>query len=208
MSATQGNELKEPAPGDVCPKRFGLNFDPPSIVLEYLEVSTGKLFHRRVGLRRLRPTSDPLRVAEKLRQKNRALLAEDAVTLDQIVSLVKRLQESLSEKASSGTFATRSVNGAKEPDKLDSVGESKTVETKDKDNDENKPKDDGFDYSQENLNKLSQEELDMHKARMDVVFLKNQIKPGEPGFVYDVQVDFPEPEESGWDSEDDWENST
>ncbi|CAJ1399862.1 unnamed protein product [Effrenium voratum] len=64
-------------PGEVCPRRFGLNYDPPAIILEYLEVSTGKLFHRKVGLKRLRAGTDPARVAEKLRQSNRPLLTED-----------------------------------------------------------------------------------------------------------------------------------
>jgi len=88
----------DPELGDVCPKRFGLNYDPPSIVLEYLQLSTGKLFHRRIGLRRLRKSSDPGRVAEKLRQRNKVLLEEDKVSLDQIVTLVKKLQESLKDE--------------------------------------------------------------------------------------------------------------
>merc|ERR1719420_724336 len=85
-------------PGDICPKRFGLTYDPPSIVLEYLQISTGKLFHRKIGLRRLRPGTDPSRVAEKMRQKNEALLAEDKVSFEQLVSLVRRLQETLASE--------------------------------------------------------------------------------------------------------------
>ncbi|CAE8591221.1 unnamed protein product [Polarella glacialis] len=165
----------------VCPKRFGLNYDPPSIVLEYLEVSTGKLFHRRVGLRRLRASSDPARVAEKLRQKNRALLAEDSVSFDQIVCLVKKLQESLSDKAAAA------VNGL-------TGGLNRSAP----------PQRDAFDYQKADLNKLSEAELTQHKERMDVAFLKNQKKPGDAGYEYDVQVDFPDGEnENDWDSEED-----
>mmetsp|Transcript_66541 Transcript_66541/g.187408 ORF Transcript_66541/g.187408 Transcript_66541/m.187408 type:complete len:179 (+) Transcript_66541:98-634(+) len=164
----------EPSVGDVCPKRVGLNYDPPSIIFEYLQVSTGKLFHRRIGLKRLRPNSDPTRIAEKLRQKNRALLAEETVSFDQLVSLVQRLQE-----------------GQRLPEV---VAEKAPA-----------PAEKGFDYHKTDLNKLSPEELVKHKAKMDLMFFKNQKKPGEPGFVYDVQVDFPTEcqQDSGWDSEDD-----
>ncbi|CAK0893318.1 unnamed protein product, partial [Prorocentrum cordatum] len=84
---------------DVAPKRFGLNFNPPSIIVEYLQTSTGKLFHRRIGLRKLRAGCDAAHVAEKLRQKNAALLGEDRVPFDQIVSLVRRLQDHTAERA-------------------------------------------------------------------------------------------------------------
>merc|ERR1719162_1460585 len=80
---------------DISPKRFGLTYDPPSIVLEYLQVSTGKLFHRKIGLRKLNLGTDASRVAEKMRQKNSVLLAEDKVSFDQLVSLVRRLQETM-----------------------------------------------------------------------------------------------------------------
>merc|ERR1712137_617476 len=77
---------------DSCPKRFGLIYDPPSLILEYRQVSTARLFHRRIGLKRLKPSSDPVHIAESIRRKNRHLLGEDKVFLDQLVSLVKKLQ--------------------------------------------------------------------------------------------------------------------
>lgn len=177
----------EPKEDDVCPKRFGLNFDPPTIVLEYLEVSTGKLFHRRIGLRRLRPTSDAARVAEKLRQKNQALLAEDRVSFEQIVSLVKRLQES---QVSAPHCGDAHSPGASEQG--GSPLDSQSINN-------------GVDYHTANLNKLSEEELLQHKAKMDVAFFKNQKKRTDPDFVYDIRVDFDteQGQPSGWDSDED-----
>lgn len=175
--------------GDVCPKRFGLNYDPPSIILEYSQISTGKLFHRRIGLRRLRVSSDPARVAEKLRQKNRALLAEDRVSFDQIVSLVTRLQEDLAHRDTAAS-ADKALGGEKVGAAIGNRAER-------------------IDYHTANLNKLSPEEVLKHKAQMDVVFYKNQKKPGDPDFVYDVQVDF-EADASApndWDSEEDLDAS-
>eukprot|EP00438_Fugacium_kawagutii_P013663 Skav213136 [mRNA] locus=scaffold107:376351:402111:+ [translate_table: standard] len=85
--------------GEVCPRRFGLNYDPPAIILEYLEVSTGKLFHRKVALKRLRSSTDPARVAEKLRQVNRPLLTEER--------WVKKLQQSMHQKGSTTSAGTK-----------------------------------------------------------------------------------------------------
>jgi len=89
----------------VCLRRFGLNFDPPSIVLEYERPSSGRLFHRRIGLRRLGSTADPSRTAEKIRRQNKALLAEDQVPFEQLVSVVARLQARQCEKAEKGATA-------------------------------------------------------------------------------------------------------
>ena len=41
-----------------------------------------------------------------------------------------------------------------------------------------------------NLNKLSDNELAAHKRGMDKQFEKNQLKPGDHGFVYDKVVEF------------------
>ena len=46
------------------------------------------------------------------------------------------------------------------------------------------------DLKNKNLNKLSDAELAAHKRAMDKDFSKNQLKPGDQGFVYDKVVDF------------------
>jgi len=67
-----------------------------------------------------------------------------------------------------------------------------------------------------NLNVLTTAELDLQKEEMDVLFVKNQVKPDEPEFEYDKQKDFEgEKIESGWDEaeglddneQDFWESS-
>ena len=55
--------------------------------------------------------------------------------------------------------------------------------------------DDGVD-----LNKVSDEELRRRKDLMEVGFLQNQKRPGDPGFVYDLQVEFNPTKRSEWDS--------
>jgi len=57
---------------------------------------------------------------------------------------------------------------------------------------------------EEDLNKLSDEELQRRKDIMDLDFEKNSIGKGHPDFVYDKEVDFDgEKEEGGWDDETD-----
>lgn len=77
---------------DLRPKRFGLKYNPPTLILEYLVPSTGKLFHRRMCLKATKiKRMDPKRVAEKLREKNPVYLAEDKIRFDQVVELVAKL---------------------------------------------------------------------------------------------------------------------
>jgi centrosomal protein CEP19 len=58
----------------------------------------------------------------------------------------------------------------------------------------------------EDLNKLGDDALRRKKEIMDHTFIKNHIKPEDPEFVYDKQIDFDqnvnEKVESGWDAED------
>ncbi|CAD7943341.1 unnamed protein product [Amoebophrya sp. A120] len=76
----------------VVPKRFGLKYDPPQVVLEYLDPSSGKLFHRVMGLSKLKPDTDPVKVALKLKEKNEEYLSDDKVAIEQLVSLITKLQ--------------------------------------------------------------------------------------------------------------------
>jgi hypothetical protein len=41
------------------------------------------------------------------------------------------------------------------------------------------------------LNKLDDEELKVHKDKMEGLFLKNYKDPKDRGFVYDIEVLFP-----------------
>lgn len=47
-----------------------------------------------------------------------------------------------------------------------------------------------IDYHSLNLNKLSDHELQQHKAAMDKDYQKNFVKKGDKDFVYDKKVDF------------------
>ncbi|KAG2452597.1 hypothetical protein HYH02_002834 [Chlamydomonas schloesseri] len=56
------------------------------------------------------------------------------------------------------------------------------------------------------LNRVSELELKMAKQAMEEDFRKNQLRPGDPGYVYDKQVEFtPAKEANDWDDSDDEE---
>lgn len=48
--------------------------------------------------------------------------------------------------------------------------------------------DDFLEDSEEDLNKLDDDELQKKKAHMDVGFEKNKKRPGDVGYQYDIQV--------------------
>ena len=49
---------------------------------------------------------------------------------------------------------------------------------------------------------MSTEELNQRKSEMDVLFEANQVKPTDPKYEYDKEVDFDLGKvESGWDSD-------
>lgn len=57
---------------------------------------------------------------------------------------------------------------------------------------------------EKDLNKVSEEELKLAKSLMNKDFERNQIRPGDPGYVYDKRVQFKPTQKSNWDdSEED-----
>ncbi|XP_028855637.1 centrosomal protein of 19 kDa [Denticeps clupeoides] len=61
------------------------------------------------------------------------------------------------------------------------------------------------DPNEEDLNKLGDEELACRKAQMDELFERNRKRKGDPDFVYDLEVDFPDQakrETCSWDEEE------
>ena len=59
------------------------------------------------------------------------------------------------------------------------------------------------DFETEDLNKLDTETLKQKKAKMDVLFNKNQKKPGDEDFEYDIQEDFEPKMDNEWDMDED-----
>jgi len=76
-----------------------------------------------------------------------------------------------------------------------------------KDDDVNNGVDDSYgegflEDSDEDLNKLEDQDLNTKKAKMDVAFERNRKRPGDPGYKYDVQKEFVGTKPSEWDEEE------
>ena len=51
------------------------------------------------------------------------------------------------------------------------------------------------------LTRCRKQTMSNERKKMEEQFVSQNLKPGDDGFVYDKQIEFPEPQmESGWDS--------
>lgn len=55
---------------DIEPKRFALKYDPPTIVLEYLVPASGKLYHHKMKLLKLKQETKNKDAIDYLKKKH------------------------------------------------------------------------------------------------------------------------------------------
>jgi centrosomal protein CEP19 len=213
---------------DFAPKRYGLRYDPPTIIVEYLVPSTGKLYHHKMKITELTASSDTDEVIESLRAKHATYFASNTISENQISNLIDKLKKragnstlkpqldvktkSLNEIKSADLYAkgnspALSINSLATTDSYKFTATSKSMN----DASNNKKAENGFwdlddeeedlDYQTANLNKLTPEEVKKHKDKMDVLFKQNQKKPGDLGFEYDKREEFCPKEQNEWDEE-------
>ncbi|XP_059806980.1 centrosomal protein of 19 kDa [Hypanus sabinus] len=155
------------------PRKCGIKFKPPTIVLIYEDESTKKTRQRLIPIRNFSRFSDCYRAAEEIKNNPRHQVYLNGVSQQQLQKLLHLLRDSLNglslEKSLEAFMRTNSIN------------------------------------PEEDLNKLDDNELAKKKKIMDELFEKNQRKPSDPEFVYDLEVDFPQDdqiESCGWDDEE------
>jgi len=225
---------------DYVPKRFGLRYNPPTIIVEYLVPSSGKLYHHKVKIPHLNADSDTLDTLDILKKKHSQYFGGNKIADNQITDFIERLKKKLPGGSTVGTFLTSDGFGENKKDsgmklgklapltsnkptnnlssfdinkatpnsknasaeKAKNSGGNNFWEFDDLEDLEEEDAEEKVDYNNTNLNKLSKEELQKHKNKMDVLFNKNQKKPGDSGFVYDKQQEFVPNEENEWDEED------
>ena len=74
-------------PNDYNPKRFGLRYNPPQIIIEYLVPSTGKLYHHKMKLNKLQYESDLNQIMQELYDKHMIYLDARKIKPTQILSI-------------------------------------------------------------------------------------------------------------------------
>jgi hypothetical protein len=75
------------SPNDYIPKRFGLRYNPPQIIIEYLVPSTGKLYHHKMKLNKIQFESEVNQIMQELYDKHMIYLDARKIKTTQIMSI-------------------------------------------------------------------------------------------------------------------------
>ena len=78
---------------DYIPKRFGLNYSPPQIIIEYLAPSTGKLYHHKMRLHKFTKEKNTGEIMKELFERHQAYLDKKKISSEQLVRLIERLKQ-------------------------------------------------------------------------------------------------------------------
>ena len=114
---------------DYIPKRFGLNYSPPQIIIEYLAPSTGKLYHHKMRLHKFTKEKNNAEVMKELYERHQVYLDKKKVSSEQLLKLIERLKQN---------FVPRKKNGDNKMKKTDKKIEEKKEENKPIKKEENK----------------------------------------------------------------------
>jgi hypothetical protein len=185
---------------DYTPKRFGLKYNPPQIIVEYLTPSTGKLYHHKIRLGKFKPETNLQEVVKEVYEKHYMYLDNKKVNPAQIVRLIEKLKDK--RKASSANSHEEKSRELKEKENINAknIKEDKESSTKQSpatnkvdineldDEEEEEDYYKFFDYENEDLNKLDTSELKKRKDQMEKLYEKNAVLPGDDKFVFDVRV--------------------
>lgn len=156
------------------PRRFGLRYQPPQIVLEYWCLTRKKLYHHIIKLHKLKKDSNVKEVVNQIYIDHKNYLV-NKVQETQITNLVELLINNIKS-----TNKDNKENREKKENKYNN-------ENKDnQDNNHNKVLID----KNLNLNELENEEIDKYKGEMDKIFKQHSIKEDDPDYVYDKREEF------------------
>ena len=110
---------------DYIPKRFGLNYSPPQIIIEYLAPSTGKLYHHKMRLHKFTKEKSNAEVIKELYERHQVYLDKKKVSSEQLIKLIERLKQNFVPRKK------KSENQIKEPEpKKEQKKEIKKEESK------------------------------------------------------------------------------
>ena len=78
---------------DYDPKRFGLSYDPPQIIIEYQKPSSGKLYHHKINCYSFTESSKILEIVDEIYKKHKSYWNHKRISKAQIIQLVEKLRE-------------------------------------------------------------------------------------------------------------------
>ncbi|KAJ0407892.1 hypothetical protein P43SY_009179 [Pythium insidiosum] len=161
----------------VEPRRLALRYAPPAIIVEYARYA--QLYHRAIDLRPFLLTGGVTVIADHdVRRIVERISKENEPVLENIASR-QRLVRKLLER----DVAVGRLTSADKP--KEHIYETAAIA-----------------LPQADYNRVSETQLRQVKERMDVVFQKNIVRPGDAGYQYDKQVSFRVAQEaSDWDDD-------
>ena len=87
---------------DYIPKRFGLNYSPPQIIIEYLAPSTGKLYHHKMRLHKFTKEKNNAEIMKELYERHQSYLDKKKVSSEQLLKLIERLKQNFVPRKKKG----------------------------------------------------------------------------------------------------------
>ena len=116
---------------DYIPKRFGLNYSPPQIIIEYLAPSTGKLYHHKMRLHKFKKEKNNAEIIKELYERHQVYLDKKKVSSEQLIRLIERLKQNfVPRKKKNETKKEENKNEAKVEIKKEIKKEEKKEEKK------------------------------------------------------------------------------
>ncbi|KAL4492985.1 hypothetical protein ABPG72_020764 [Tetrahymena utriculariae] len=100
-------------PQDYIAKRFGLKYDPPQIILEYLVPSTGKLYHHKIKLDFMSSDSNVSDVQDIIQKKHHTYFTNNKITTQQVEKLIYKMKQYLPKKPIKQVETTNQINNQK-----------------------------------------------------------------------------------------------
>ena len=160
------------------PKKCGIKYSPPTLVLIYEDTVMEKTKRRSIPLKKLTNASVVEEVVDNLYTKSKHSVYLNKIPRTQIEGLVGKIIRELAES---------------NPRTLPQIPRTST------------PTPTSTAAVEFDLNTLGDFELKREKDKMDVLFEKHKVRQENEDFEYDIEVDFEGGArlESGWDSGDD-----
>jgi len=121
-SLSTNKKVSKIDPNDYAPKRFGLRFDPPTIIVEYLVPSSGKLYHHKLKIANLKADSDTYSTLEAIKKKHPQYFGGNKIADNQITDFIERLKKKLPGGYNGGIFLTNNGFGENKLDSDAKVG--------------------------------------------------------------------------------------
>ena len=174
---------------EIIPKKCCIKYDPPTLVLFYELKSNGKLHRRSIPLRD-KDEYDQTQIFANLMNETHHSKYLKEFNKNQIKRLIKKVMEE-----SSGL----QIDLNSDLNNTGTMLDEKEANLQEKLN---------IDMKKDDLNKLDDDKLNVVKEHMNGSFEKNQVKPGDDKWQYDIEVDFENNSEgakieaSPWDDDD------